>query len=1093
MTTHSRLWIRRSMRRPRAAVAAAALLAVTGGGARADKMTPELHEMMKHVSADERLPVIIRMATQADLEAVIEGRRTKAERLAAVVGALESVADATQNVDAGGCARPSLHRELRRAETAGRAADIRSHWLVNAMSVRATADVIAAAAARDDVALVAYDPRRPVADGSRVVATAQDNVAAVRAPLVWDGLGVTGAGALVGLIGPGADASHPDLSAVCVGGAMDGASCSDGGAAACTTATPPGRCVGPVLRAPGSSLAGKPYFWDAVARTTPPVPFDDHGLGTFLLGVAVGRNGSGVAPHANWIACRGMQPVDDDGDGVPDDADGNGIPDLDIEETDVIACAEWLLNPSGRRNQAGAPDPDPALVPDVVLLPSLALTRAPGVCDDGPRPDSYRLMIQHLRRAGVLAVLGIGESADPEADAGGLGVPSPANFPESFSVGAADHRDPERPMLANSYRGVADCVPAGVCVCGTGCVPPPGVACVEPLPAPRVLAPGRDVTGPWIGGGTAGAYRTLSGTDVAAAHVAGAAALLASAHRDDAALPVEIVDDALRRSACPRPACGPSDECPPVACAPDRPAFLDVLAAVTFQDATFVEQTPPPDQSVTDNPVAVTVKMRNTGVTTWRPGVHRLRGLFGAWTPGTVTEWVEPLDGARAARPVLPGELAVFSWQAFAPHLPGDYSFRWRMEDTTLAASFGQSSARRIVPVAGTDLPVYQGRSPAFASLVPGECRVTLFTFRNAGTNTWIPGTYVLREADATGWAPYGQADLFNITRPGEVAYFTTQVCAPTASGHYDFQWLLVKNGASLGTYTPNERIGVFCTNASEIVSFVPPPAEMRAGTTATVSLTLRNGGTCAWRFGHCLRSPHGAFWSTPTACLGWTEAVAPGQTRTFVLPVTAPDGRQRAPLGFQMTAPDGIPFGAVAATTIGIPWDFQGSTTWVPGVQGGNYWFYRFRLLGSELWRKLPWDGHDWSDQLWADHAHPYSVPVGRFWKSPVAGWVRVGGGAQRRHPQACGNGVTVRLKLNDNATLQTFDIPQNDWSWHPFTAAPFWVNVNDTIRFIVDRRGSNHDCDNTTLDPLVQVLPPATVGPIPTPVAVANLYDEP
>jgi hypothetical protein len=53
--------------------------------------------------------------------------------------------------------------------------------------------------------------------------------------------------------------------------------------------------------------------------------------------------------------------------------------------------------------------------------------------------------------------------------------------------------------------------------------------------------------------------------------------------------------------------------------------------------------------------------------------------------------------------------------------------------------------------------------------------------------------------------------------------------------------------------------------------------------------------------------------------------------------------------------------------------------------------------------------------------------------------------------------------------------------------------VNVNDTVRFIVDPRGSNHDCDNTTLDPLVQVLPPAGVGPIPGPVAVADLYDEP
>jgi hypothetical protein len=397
-----------------------------------------------------------------------------------------------------------------------------------------------------------------------------------------------------------------------------------------------------------------------------------------------------------------------------------------------------------------------------------------------------------------------------------------------------------------------------------------------------------------------------------------------------------------------------------------------------------------------------------------------------------------------------------------------------------------------VIPIVGTDLPVYQGRSPAFSTLLPGECRVTIFSFRNTGTNTWSPGAYVLREADATAWSPYGRADLFNVTRPGEIAYFTTPVCAPATSGQYDFQWLLVKNGASLGAYTPNERIAVFCTPGSEIVSFAPPPAEMRTGTTANVSLTFRNSGSCAWGLGHCLRSPQAGFWSTPTACLGATEVVAPGQTRSFTLPVTAPDGRGRMPLGYQLTAPDGVPFGAVAGTTIGMPWDFQASATYVPAVQGGNYWFYRLRLTGSGLWQKLPWDGDDWNDQLGPDRAHPYNEAVARFWKSPVAGLVRVGGGAQRRNPQACGNGVTVRLKLNDDVVLQAFDIPQNDWSWHPFTAATLSVNVNDTIRFIVDPRGSNHDCDNTTLDPLVQVLPPATVGPIPSPVAVADLYQE-
>ncbi len=144
-------------------------------------------------------------------------------------------------------------------------------------------------------------------------------------------------------------------------------------------------------------------------------PYDTEGHGTQTMGVIVGGNSSGVpigvAPEAQWIAAK-----------VFDDT-GNAT------DSGIHAGFQWALNPDGNPASADAPDvvncswtlePDP-----ITYQPPLP------IYDEVYRPD-----IQALRAAGIEVVVAAGNDG-PALNKSA----SPANYPESFSVGATDIND----------------------------------------------------------------------------------------------------------------------------------------------------------------------------------------------------------------------------------------------------------------------------------------------------------------------------------------------------------------------------------------------------------------------------------------------------------------------------------------------------------------------------------------------------------------------------------------------------------------------------------------------------------------------------
>lgn len=401
--------------------------AFTAGGALAGVLEPELAAELQTLKAQDKAGVVVFMKEQADLSRVTSLSQTKAERRQAVIEALQRVA-ATQ--------APVLAL-LAPAQARGVVEDLKSFWIFNGFSMKAPKAVILAVAARPEVAVVVKDrivQLPPPLPGTEEVGiqAAEWNIAKIRAPEVW-ALGFKGSGVVVAGIDTGVFKDHPDLV---------------------------------------NQYRGGTNSWlDAVNGQ--PNPYDDNGHGTHTMGTIVGRNAGGsdigVAPLAQWIACKGLN------------AQGSGT------SSQLLTCMQWVLDPDGNPSTDDAPD---------VVNNSW-----------GTGPGCFRVFEPAVHAwlfAGIFPNFSAG-NAGPGSRTGG----SPAVYPYSFAVGATDISD----VIASfSSRGPSSC---------------------DRTTFPEVTAPGVNVRSAVPPGSCElcdpSGYRNLSGTSMAAPHVAGCVALMLSA------------------------------------------------------------------------------------------------------------------------------------------------------------------------------------------------------------------------------------------------------------------------------------------------------------------------------------------------------------------------------------------------------------------------------------------------------------------------------------------------------------------------------------------------------------------------------------
>lgn len=374
------------------------------------------------------------MADQADTSfaADIEDRD---ERTAAVYEALTEHAAESQ-------------AELR-ALLDQRGVDYTAYYLVSGFEVKASPMLRAQISGREDVAYVLESPHtRPMPRYVPDNAFAPDllsppdilssGVDAVDAELVWDELEVTGEGIIVGIADTGVAWQHPAIAAKYVG--RDG---------------------------------DHNYAWFDPWEGRPE-PVDTIGHGTHVTGTVTGDMGIGMAPGAQWIACRNL-------------ARNLANPAYYLD------CMQFLFAPFPLDGDPHV-DGDPARGAHV--------TNNSWGCppQEGCDPNTLGVAVAHLRNAGQMFVVSAGNEG-PDCDT----VWSPANADAGFSIGASDPQTGE--IASFSSRGP-------VMMDGSGRI------------KPDVVAPGVAIMSSVPGDG----YSAFDGTSMAGPHVAGLVALMWSAN-----------------------------------------------------------------------------------------------------------------------------------------------------------------------------------------------------------------------------------------------------------------------------------------------------------------------------------------------------------------------------------------------------------------------------------------------------------------------------------------------------------------------------------------------------------------------------------
>jgi serine protease AprX len=387
------------------------------------------------------------LTDQADLSAA-GGFRTKAEKGRFVHDVLWNKSQTTQR---------SILRWLRE-----HGIEHRSFYIVNAILVKGTREIVQALAARADVVRIEGNPHvqnvlPEVASGvetssqPKAPAAIEPGITYTHAPDVW-ALGFRGQGITVAGADTGQRWTHNALKTHYRG--WDGQN------------------------------ADHDYNWhdsihDGVGNpcgNDSTEPCDDNGHGTHTIGTLVGDDGAGnqigMAPGAKWIGCRNMDQ-------------GNGTPARYIE------CMEFFLAPypvNGNPNEG-----DPLKAPDI--------TSNSWVCpsSEGCSPNTLQAAVEAQAAAGIMMVAGAGNDGP---DCSTVFYP-PALYEASYTVGALNTGTDT--IASFSSRG-------------------PVTIDQSNRIKPDITAPGTNIRSSW--NTSDNAYVSLDGTSMATPHIAGAMALL---------------------------------------------------------------------------------------------------------------------------------------------------------------------------------------------------------------------------------------------------------------------------------------------------------------------------------------------------------------------------------------------------------------------------------------------------------------------------------------------------------------------------------------------------------------------------------------
>ena len=160
------------------------------------KTSIEVRSMML---SNESVPIIIILKEKAQFQSFSKEN---------LVSGLKSRSLSSQN---------DIGKLLDEEKTRGKADNIKKFWIVNAIAVKASPELIRTLSMRDDIESIGLDSKMHVLENYSAlvtgdqIASATSEITRINTTKVWE-LGIDGSGINVSVIDTGINASHPDIS-----------------------------------------------------------------------------------------------------------------------------------------------------------------------------------------------------------------------------------------------------------------------------------------------------------------------------------------------------------------------------------------------------------------------------------------------------------------------------------------------------------------------------------------------------------------------------------------------------------------------------------------------------------------------------------------------------------------------------------------------------------------------------------------------------------------------------------------------------------------------------------------------------------------
>ncbi len=213
--------------------------------------------------------------------------------------------------------------------------------------------------------------------------------------------------------------------------------------------------------------------------------------------------------------------------------------------------------------------------------------------------------------------------------------------------------------------------------------------------------------------------------------------------------------------------------------------------------------------------------------------------------------------------------------------------------------------------IQGVNLLKFNARNSLYATesvptaMTAGQTYAVSTSFQNIGFENWTSPNYKLNILSGSTWG-VSSTQLSNgeVVAPGAIRKFSFNIYAPTTPGTYTFQSKMYLNATSFGSLSPLVSVNVsLAADASRYVSQTEP-ASVKAGSTFTVKVDMRNVGSNNWtQGGGYVLAPASGYptWNVTTVPLGVADSIGKGSDKVFTFSATAPPTPGTYNIRFQM------------------------------------------------------------------------------------------------------------------------------------------------------------------------------------------------